>query len=426
MSDPAACNKIDDGFGLIPVCFVPGPVKRLFGHTTFRFEADRLCVGKGSKAVEISWHETATFDVSGSSRVVITCHDGRKFELNCGTRAAQVAALAIRLRDESDEFRRLFSGQNPIAIEQGLTLFLRCLAFRALLYVRAADVLLQTAADNYFTDIHLEPVSADLVRVTFRLGGEVRQACELPRHHHDRLTARLKHLAGCLSHVEDAAQEGAFRQKNFDVRISTFPTGNGERVSLRIITALRFRKVADLGWKSEMAAIWLEQIKTGRGLFIISGPVGSGKTTAMYATLSELASEAGGLRVVTVEDPVEAAIPGICQSSLDQMKEKDLAAAFKHLLRQDPNIVALGEIRDLKCIKEALQAGLSGHLVLATFHAGSITEALDRIRQMGGDDQLVMSGLKGIIHLNLVRRNGEIVPEVDFGTFDGKELRKIK
>ena len=242
---------------------------------------------------------------------------------------------------------------------------------------------------------------------------------------HDRVTARLKHLAGCLAHIADTAQEGAFRHGGISVRVSTFPAGNGERVSLRIISPVRFKKVADLGWSKDVAGKWLENIRGQRGLFIISGPVGSGKTTAMYATLSELSTADNALRVVTVEDPVEAVIPDICQSSLDQLKEKDLSQAFKHLLRQDPNVIALGEIRDVKCIREALQAGLSGHLVLATFHAGSIGEAVDRIRQMGGEDLLILSGLKGIMHLQLRRQNGKIVSEAEFALSDGKEMRKI-
>ncbi|MDD3148320.1 MAG: ATPase, T2SS/T4P/T4SS family [Candidatus Riflebacteria bacterium] len=416
-------SKIDDGFGIIPVCFAPGPIRRLFGHSTFVYEAENINIGSSDSPQRLSWAEIDNITAS-DGQIHLTCASGRVLSLSCGQKAVRAALLANRLRNEYLELQDFFATEKNITIERGFALFEKCLEFRALPYVRAVDVLLKTAVANFFTDIHLEPIDAGVVRISYRVGGEVKSAVNLSRNQHDRVTARLKHLAGCLSHVFDTAQEGAFRQENFDVRISTFPTGNGERVSLRIITALRFKKVADLGWSEQMVAGWLGSIKGVRGLFIISGPVGSGKTTAMYATLSELASEGLGLRVVTVEDPVEAAIGGICQSSLDQMKEKDLAAAFKHLLRQDPNIVALGEIRDLKCIKEALQAGLSGHLVLATFHAGSINEALDRIRQMGGEDRLVLSGLKGILHLDLKRKQGKIVPEVDFALFDGSELRK--
>lgn len=425
MSDLAEQTKSDDGFGLVPVCFLPGPVKRLLGHSTFRLEADALCVGTGSETVRLEWPEISDFSAK-AGRLSVECCDGKVVDLYCGGRAREIAALALRLRDEFMQFRDFLRQPRPINVQQGLKFFAGCLDWRAMPYVRAADVLLRTAADNCFSDIHLEPVGMAKVKVTYRLAGEVVNALEISQRHHERLTARLKHLAGCMSHQNDVAQEGAFRQNDHAVRFSCFPTGNGERVSLRIITAVRFPVVAALGWPETAVRQWLSQLENNRGLFLISGPVGSGKTTALYATLAQLAAETGSLRAVTVEDPVEAVIPGICQSSLDQLKEKDLAAAFRHLLRQDPDIIALGEIRDLKCIKEALQAGLSGHLVLATFHAGSIVEALDRIRQMGGDDLLVLSGLRGILHLNLKRgMAGELFPEVSFGLFDGKELRVV-
>lgn len=420
----SSAENTGDGFGLIPVSFSPGPLKRLLGHSVFAVDADRIILGLEATHQEVFFSDVEKITASKKA-VEIVSAGGCTHQLICGSQAENLACLVNKLKNEAHEYRALLDAPGPINIEAGLAMFARTFTFRALPYVRAAEVLLKTAADNFFSDIHLEPVSPERVRVTFRHGGEVCQAGELSLFNHDRLLARLKYLAGCLSHVNDIAQEGAFKQNNFDVRLSTFPTENGERASLRIITALRYPDIASLGWKQEAVELWFNQIKNGRGLYIISGPVGSGKTTAMYATLSQLANTEQRLRVVSIEDPVEAAIAGICQSSLDSMKEKDLAAAFKHLLRQDPNVIALGEIRDSACIKEALQAGLSGHLIIATFHAGSIGETIDRIRQMGVEDYLVMSGLKGILHLNLLRKGTSVIPEVHFGSFDGKELRKI-
>lgn len=424
MSDLETPCKTDDGFGILPVTYMPGPLKRLLGHTCFRLDAESVSVGATVGRLETSWADIAAVEAVDSC-VILKRLSGPTMKIACGSRYRHVAGLAARLHQEYNDFHSIYDQPAPVESAAGMALFFRCLDYRALPYVRAVEALLKTAADNYYTDIHLEPVGSARVKITCRQNGEVKPAGEISSERHERLTARLKHLAGCLSHVCDAAQEGAFRHNGFSVRVSTFPSGAGERVSLRLITALRFPRVADLGWKTENAAAWLNQIKSGRGLYLISGQVGSGKTTAMYATLAELSASEDGLRVVTIEDPVEAVIPGICQSSLDQLREKDLAAAFKHLLRQDPNIIALGEIRDVKCIREAMQAGLSGHLVLATFHAGSIGEALDRIRQMSGEDCLVLSGLKGILHLSLIHRQQGVFPEVDFAVFDGKELRKI-
>jgi len=304
-----------------------------------------------------------------------------------------------------------------------LQLFENCLNFRGLPYVWAVDILLTTAALNHFSDIHLEPLDSSSARLTFRAAGQIRQALDIDLYHQQRLLARLKYLAGCHSHIADSAQEGAFKQDNYDVRLSTFPTDNGERAALRIISAVSFPDIASLGWQSELAKEWMSNLQSNRGLFIISGPVGSGKTTAMYASLSQLADSDSNLRVVTIEDPVEARIHGICQSSLDSTREKDLSIAFKHLLRQDPDVIALGEIRDSACIKEALQAALSGHLILATFHAGSPAEALDRIKQMGVEDYLVFSGLRGILHLELKNNNGRPQPLAKFAGCTGGQLR---
>lgn len=424
-SDPDSITSTQtDGFGLIPVSFSPGPVRRFLGHSVFVVEADRIVVASAGIQQEILFSEIESVEAQGR-KVLIACRGNRSHQLVCGSCPTRLAGLVSRLKAEADAYNGIMRTSGPLELAAGLAMFENAITFRAQPYVRAAEILLKTAADNYFSDIHLEPVNSGMVKITFRQGGKVHQASQLSRLHHERLLARLKYLAGCLSHVDDAAQEGAFKQQDFDVRLSTFPTDNGERASLRIITALRYPDIAALGWKSAEADLWLNQIRGDRGLFIISGPVGSGKTTAMYATLSQLAQSEQRLRVVTIEDPVEAAIPGICQSSLDAMKEKDLAAAFKHLLRQDPDVVALGEIRDSACIKEALQAGLSGHLILATFHAGSIAETIDRIRQMGIEDALVMSGLKGILHLNLHRQGQKVTSEVHFGTYDGQNLRQI-
>ena len=417
-------NNSDDGFGLVPVCFVPGPMRRMLGRTTFRLEADRVVIDTASSTCEVFLKDARDIRLSRGT-VIIARNDAVEHKLNCGRRAPQIFQLLQRLKAENDEFISFMKHSGAVSPRNGFEFMLRCLEFRALPYVRAVEAVLKTAADNCLTDIHLEPVDSDRVKITFRQAGEIKSGPEMNLFQHDRVTARLKHLAGCLAHIADTAQEGAFRHGGISVRVSTFPAGNGERVSLRIISPVRFKKVADLGWSKDVAGKWLENIRGQRGLFIISGPVGSGKTTAMYATLSELSTADNALRVVTVEDPVEAVIPDICQSSLDQLKEKDLSQAFKHLLRQDPNVIALGEIRDVKCIREALQAGLSGHLVLATFHAGSIGEAVDRIRQMGGEDLLILSGLKGIMHLQLRRQNGKIVSEAEFALSDGKEMRKI-
>ncbi|PKL39326.1 MAG: hypothetical protein CVV41_21555 [Candidatus Riflebacteria bacterium HGW-Riflebacteria-1] len=409
-----------DGFGLMPLSFKPGRLKKLLGHNEFVIDAEclQLCGNEPQSLAYADLKEVC----AQRGRLRVESVDGRSFFLRSATDADTLAELIRQLVDQAREYTAFMANPSACTVEESMQLFARCLKFRALPYVWAVDVLLTTAALNHFSDIHLEPLDVARARLTFRASGQIRQSLDLDLSHQQRLLARLKFLAGCHSHIADIVQEGAFKQADFDVRLSTFPTDHGERAALRIISALCFPNVAALGWPDKLAQKWLENLQNNRGLFIICGPVGSGKTTAMYASLAELAGMAGGLRVVTIEDPVEARISGICQSSLDSTREKSLAVAFKHLLRQDPDVIALGEIRDCDCIKEALQAALSGHLILATFHAGSPAEALDRIRQMGIDDYLVFSGLRGILHLELKYADGCLQPQASFAGCSGGRL----
>jgi len=412
---------VNDGFGLMPLTFRPGRLRRLLGHHAFSIDAELIEVS-GQK---LYYSEVETVVAEGN-RVKVGLRDGHSFFLRCGHESGPLAALIRQLVEQAGEYNSYKSAPAAFGADESMQLFERTLCFRALPYVWAADILLTTAAVNHFSDIHIEPLDAAKARLTFRAAGKIRRSLDINMHHHQRLLARLKYLAGCHSHISDSAQEGAFRQADFDVRLSTFPTDHGERAALRIITALAFPDVASLGWQTGQTEAWLEKLRNNRGLFIISGAVGSGKTTAMYATLSELAASDRGLRVVTIEDPVEAKISGICQASLDATREKDLAAAFKHLLRQDPDVIALGEIRDSACIKEALQAALSGHLILATFHAGSPAEAIDRIRQMGIEEYLVFSGLRGILHLELKNTDAGPQPRAELAIYCGGRLMESK
>ena len=398
----------------MPLTFRPGRIKRLMGHSEFSIDAEFVEI-PGQK---LFYSDLQEVTVEGAG-LKLALADGRSYSLRSAHDSEALAGLIRQLAAQAREYEAYKSSLAAFSIEDSMQLFEKTLGFRALPYVWAANILLTTAAANHFSDIHLEPLNAETARLTFRAAGKIRSSRDIGLNHQQRLLARLKYLAGCHSHIADTAQEGAFRQENFDVRLSTFPTDHGERAALRIITALAFPDVASLGWEAGPADNWLNHLRSNSGLFIISGAVGSGKTTAMYASLSELAVSGKELRVVTIEDPVEAKISGICQASLDSTREKDLAVAFKHLLRQDPDVIALGEIRDSACIREALQAALSGHLILATFHAGSPAQAIDRIKQMGVEDYLVFSGLRGILHLELKHNNGHLQPRASFVAYCG-------
>jgi type II secretory ATPase GspE/PulE/Tfp pilus assembly ATPase PilB-like protein len=272
-------------------------------------------------------------------------------------------------------------------------------------------LLILKSVEQNCSDVHFEPFENE-VKVTFRKRDEISIAFSFPIKSYERIVSRMKYLAGCQNHIQNKPQEGAFRHQStkIDIRLSTFPSKYGERTALRFINTVQFNDVKSLGWPVETVNEWLKLCSSANGLILITGPVGSGKTTALYATLCELARQKGGNRIVTIEDPVEGRVPEICQSSLEEINNLSLAEAFKHILRQDPDIIALGEIRDSDCVREALQAGLSGHAVFATFHAGSAEEACLRIKQMGIDKYLVFNGLKAILSLELKLNNGKICP----------------
>jgi type II secretory ATPase GspE/PulE/Tfp pilus assembly ATPase PilB-like protein len=413
----AICAK--DGFGLMPLSFRPGCLKKLLGHCEFVIDAEFIQI-----AEEKLSYENVQEVLGSNGQIELVMVDGRRHRLRCAGDHAALASLIQQLAAEYNEYQDYRKNADHKDIDAGMQFFARALDFRARPFVWAADILLTTAAVNHFSDIHLEPIDAESARLTFRAAGQIRQSLQISMQHQSRLLARFKFLAGCHSHIAETAQEGAFHQENFDVRLSTFPTDFGERAALRIITTLAFPDLDALGWPKALVESWRRRLSGKRGLFVISGPVGSGKTTAMYASLGELASSERGLRVVTVEDPVEAKIPGICQASLDTRRDNSLAEAFKHLLRQDPDVIALGEIRDSTCVKEALQAALSGHLILATFHAGSPTEAVDRIKQMGIEDYLVFSGLRGILHLELENVSGKLQPLATYADYQDVRMQK--
>ncbi|MDD2997725.1 MAG: ATPase, T2SS/T4P/T4SS family, partial [Candidatus Riflebacteria bacterium] len=246
----------NDGFGLVPINFVPGPLKRLLGYSSFAIEADRLVLYSPGQRREVFYSEIVDIHVAG--RKIIVSDGSEVFKICPATDFNKVVSLIDHLRSESNAFATMIAATTTL--EAGFRMFLQCLDFRALPYVRAVNLLLKIASDNCFTDIHFEPLDHKSVRITFRAAGEVKRALTFSQTHHGRLMARFKYLAGCLSHITDNAQEGAFRHTNFDVRLSTFPTDNGERASIRIITALRYPDTASLGWDAKTASLWINQI----------------------------------------------------------------------------------------------------------------------------------------------------------------------
>jgi type II secretory ATPase GspE/PulE/Tfp pilus assembly ATPase PilB-like protein len=222
------------------------------------------------------------------------------------------------------------------------------------------------------------------------------------------VVARLKVLADLLTYRTDVPQEGRIRDPKsaIEMRVSTFPTLYGEKAVVRLFAAeARYQLLADLGLPDEVQERLSRLLGETSGAILITGPAGSGKTTTLYACLRELVRRTGGGRsIATLEDPIEVALQGVAQSQVNERAELDLAAGLRSLLRQDPEVIAVGEMRDPETAGIALQASLTGQLVLTTFHAGSAAGAIGRLSDMGIEPYMIRSGILAVVCQRLVRR----------------------
>jgi general secretion pathway protein E len=274
--------------------------------------------------------------------------------------------------------------------------------------------LLAAACQQGASDVHLHPNAAGL-EIRWRIDGVLQSVGTFPSGEAADVVSRLKVLAGLLTYRTDVPQEGRLGEtsgvgfqpaQKIEMRVSTFPTLYGERAVVRIFAAEgRFLYPEDLGLPEEVHNGLLRKLDETSGVLLITGPAGSGKTTTAYAAVRHLARKvAGSKSLVSLEDPIEVAIPGVAQSQVNVAAGFDLAAGLRSLMRQDPEVILVGEIRDRPAAETAFQAALTGHLVLTTFHASNCTSALSRLADMGIEPYLLRSGVRGVLSQRLVRK----------------------
>lgn len=273
--------------------------------------------------------------------------------------------------------------------------------------IRLVETLLAEAQARGVSDVHFQP-TRDGIELRWRVDGALAPLGVIPRGATTDVVARLKVLAGLLTYRTETPQEGRIRQTSggLEMRVSTFPTLYGERAAVRIFASSdEFRKVADLGLPDEIAERLVQSLQHSTGAVLVTGPAGSGKTTTLYACARELAADASLLRsVVTLEDPIESALDGVAQSQVNPAAGFDLAQGLRSVLRQDPEVVLVGEMRDRATVEGVFSAALTGHLVLTSFHAGSAAEAISRLGEMGIEPYLLRSAVSAVLHQRLVRR----------------------
>jgi general secretion pathway protein E len=271
----------------------------------------------------------------------------------------------------------------------------------------AVSQVLEAARTAGASDIHLQP-TGDGLQVSWRIDGVLHPVSILPILLAPNVVARLKVLAELLTYRTDVPQEGRIRGTpgEVEMRVSTFPTLFGEKAVVRLFAGPgQFLRLVDLGLPEAVRDELAHLLAQTSGAIVLSGPAGSGKTTTIYACLRELAARSHGQRsLATLEDPIEAGVPGVAQAQVNQAAGLTLESGLKSLLRQDPEVIAIGEIRDHATALIALQAALTGHLILTTFHAGSACEVIGRFLDMGIEPYVVRSGLRAVVAQRLARR----------------------
>jgi general secretion pathway protein E len=272
--------------------------------------------------------------------------------------------------------------------------------------IRFINAIISEAVKEKASDIHIEPMERDVV-VRFRQDGELREKHKAPKKFQSAIASRVKLMGGLDIAEKRLPQDGRIpvkiAGKNIDIRLSTIPVAHGEKLVLRILDKSSvLLDLSSIGFtpkkRRDMEAI----IARPHGIFLVTGPTGSGKTTTLYSALAKI--NAPNLNIVTVEDPVEYQLPGINQTAANPKIDYTFANALRAFLRQDPDVILVGEIRDKETAETAVQASLTGHLVFSTIHTNDAATAITRLTEMGIEPFLVASSLVGLLAQRLVRK----------------------
>ena len=272
--------------------------------------------------------------------------------------------------------------------------------------VLALDLLIQQAARDRASDIHIEPQD-DQLRVRFRIDGILHDVMSLPMSVHQAVLSRIKIMAGLNIAERRRPQDGQLTvregNRDIDIRVATANTVNGEMAVMRILDKqFALLGLSDLGFPPEALAHYQMMMKTPFGMMLVSGPTGSGKTTTLYASINQLDSV--GRKIITIEDPVEYTFPNINQMQVNETAGMTFATGLRASMRLDPDVMLVGEIRDTETARIAIQAALTGHLVLSTVHANDTVGAIYRLIDLGVEPFLLASALIGIVAQRMVRR----------------------
>jgi type II secretory ATPase GspE/PulE/Tfp pilus assembly ATPase PilB-like protein len=273
--------------------------------------------------------------------------------------------------------------------------------------VIAVERLLAEASKRGASDLHLDPTE-DGLEVSLRRDGVLERIETLPKDIGPRVVGRLKALAELLAYRTDVPQEGRIAGPPAEARVAVFPTVLGERVAVRFdAEGGEPRRLAALGLPPDALEGLARALREPEGVLLLTGPAGSGKTTTLYSCLQELCAAEPRRSLFTLEDPVERRIKGVTQTQVNPAAGLTFARALRSLLRQDPDVILVGEIRDRETAAIALEAGLTGHLVLSTVHAGTAPQVFARLLEMGIEPFVATTAVRGVLAQRLLRRREE-------------------
>jgi type IV pilus assembly protein PilB len=272
--------------------------------------------------------------------------------------------------------------------------------------IKLVNQMIHSAVNLKASDIHIEPDEKD-VKIRYRIDGQLRVEMELPKHMQALLTTRVKILSKLNIAERRLPQDGNIQLqitgKRVDIRVSTLPSVNGESIVLRLLDqSAGIKGLDELGFNDGNLQIFKKMSRRPNGIILISGPTGSGKTSTLYSILREMKNE--DIKIITVEDPVEYRFGGITQVQVNTQIGMTFASSLRSILRQDPNVVMVGEIRDPETASIAVRASLTGHLVLSTIHTNNALSTVNRLLDMGIEGYLIASSLACVTAQRLVRK----------------------
>lgn len=274
----------------------------------------------------------------------------------------------------------------------------------------AVDIIVRQASHHGASDVHLEPWE-DCLSLKYRIDGILHEAARLPKAHQPKIIARVKILAKMVVYQKETPQDGRIdadaTSSGQEMRVSTFPTVYGEKIVMRVLgVESALRSLESLGLRPEVVQALREVVERPQGTLLLTGPSSSGKTTTIYALLQELVMVRHPVpHIITIEDPVEYRLPKIAQTEVNPHVGFTFDTALRSALRQDPEIIMIGEIRDTETARTGIQAGLTGHHVISTIHSGTATGVFTRLLDMGVEPFLIASSVSGVLAQRLVRLN---------------------